>query len=146
MVFMVVALMIGAIVLLTVGPILKKTFDADAYFETRLTLSGIRNNIILASALDSGRIIFTSVGENEYKITIYDTYITAEPTYTTLETPVPPLPHYTPEIVRSDSPPPYAITATKFCILKQQDASCNPVVEVCADGDPCCTTEPYLCK
>lgn len=125
------------------------------YFEAKLTLLGIRDNMILASTLDSGEIKSKSFGtKGTYRITIDNEFISLakfdDEGNAVDMPPVAPLPHYTPEAILKARNPPYVINvvASKdICILKQQEEpACGPAVEVYEAGDAGCQNAPRLCK
>lgn len=148
MIHAVIALLLGALVFASMLHVVRGVFEQKTYFETKLALLGIRNNIISVSALEAGQVVFETPGTYSYKVTIDGTYISAMPVDSnrdpvTLASIVRPIPHYTPEVVQSGG-----IIAKKFCIARKQKSAidCSRVVEVCGADNGVCACAGTICK
>lgn len=148
--------LISAVVFTSGRSIVDNMVEDKEYFEAKLTLLRIRDNMVLASTLDSGQIKFTSFGsKGTYRITIDEEFISLakfdEEGNAINMPPVAPYPHYTPEAIRSAAAPPYIIevpAASDICIIKRQNVpACGPEVEVCEYAANGCSCPPHsLCK
>lgn len=147
-IYIVGAIIIGLMILIASQNIIQKLVESDLYYKAKLNLLGIRNNILLASTLESGAITYTpvawtSIGWDKYRVSTDSQFVSLvilndDGTPRTDVSPLP-LPHYTPNIVQKD------ITAREFCIVKKYDADCNLIVELCEKGTACCNPQAVAC-
>lgn len=134
---MIGGLIIFVIVLIFATKSTGNVFD-DKRGETELTAMGIRNTIVLVSLTDNGKAIYSLSGKGEYSVNIDNTKIKVQYLGQTLPTLRPEITirHYTPRVK------PAALAGSEFCIVSRKDtgAGCGQVVEVCLQGDACCSS------
>ena len=120
----------------------------DKRGETELAVMGIRNTIVQISVTENGLAIYRMPNNENYTVEIDSEKIRVQ--YSgdaiTLEDLKPKLnmSHYTPDLKQ-----PLSLEAAAFCVVTKKDPadSCKPFVEVCVEGDGCCSAvfEKNLC-